>query len=155
MKLYLTVESYGKLKRTFTNLNSFYILDVMHVLATCGLDIRQPYNAYIVNEEIKKTICAQAKSKRLEGIIYINPKLDDKIMDGLNEYVSGVPTIEGLVLMDDAYFPKLKDYHHLFEEVLFFPSIKRVKILECHPLKIFENGDSELVEKIKALDSSL
>lgn len=136
MKFYLTVESIQKIKNVFVNLSSFYILDVEEIIKTLGLDINKPSSVYFVNNHIKNLIESQSKSKRLQGIIYINPNLNATIIDGIYNYIKEIPTMEGMVLMDDGFAPKLRSYHNLFEEILFFPTIKRVKILECKPFSI-------------------
>lgn len=136
MKFYLTVESLQKIKNVFVNLSSFYILDVKEVIKSLKLNMSKPSNVYFANNHIMNIIESQAKSKRLQGIIYINSDLNASIIDGIFNYIKEIPSMEGMVLMDDGFCPKLKQYHKLFEEILFFPTIKRVKILECKPFNI-------------------
>lgn len=151
MKFYLTVESQEKIKSTFINLSVFHILDVNQIIVNYGLDMSKPYNEFFLNQEIEKIIAAQTKSKRVEGIIYINPKLNESLVIRLNKFLSKFPKIESIVLIDDATFPKIRNLHHMFEEVLFFPSVKRVKILECKTLPPFSNeySCSDTLEMLK------
>lgn len=140
MKFYLTIESQEKIRNTFINLNKFYILDVQEVLKELNLDLSKKGNIFLVNKHLERIISTQAKSKRLEGIIYINKNMTEKLIDSLYKTVMAQEKITGIVLMDDGCFPKLQPLHHLFEEVYFFPAVyKRVKILDCKILKIFEN----------------
>lgn len=136
MKFYLTVEPTNKIKNVFVNLNAFYILDIDALIKELNLDLQKPSNVYYVNNHIHDLIATQSKSKRLQGIIYVNPRLNTFIIDSLYHYIKELPTIDGMVLMDDGFDPKLKEYHKLFEEILFFPTIKRVKILECKPFNV-------------------
>jgi len=154
MKFYLTVESQEKIRKTFINLNAFYILDVQELLDSLHLDMTKPSNIFYVNQEIEHIIAQQAKSKRLEGIIYINKNLTESIIDHLFNFVVKLPKMENMVLLDEQIFPKLQPLHHLFEEVCFFPVVRRVKIVECKTLKPFENEDSSsnTLDMIKELE---
>lgn len=136
MKFYLTVEPATKIKNVFVNLSAFYILDVKSIIEGLKLNMNKPSNIYFANNYISNLIESQAKSKRLQGIIYINAELNASIIDSIYAHLKEISTIEGMVLMDDGFAPKLKDYHKLFEEILFFPTVKRVKILECKPFTI-------------------
>lgn len=136
MKFYLTVEPVSKIKNVFVNLSAFYILDIKAIIEGLKLNMNKPSNVYFANNYISELIETQAKSKRLQGIIYINSNLNVPIIDSIYNHIKDLPTIEGMVLMDDGFNPKLKEYHRLFEEVLFFPTVKRVKILECKPFSI-------------------
>ena len=42
--------------------------------------------------------------------------------------------IEDLTLLDDYDTPKLRDYYSLFDEIIFFPTFKKTKIIECRPI---------------------
>ena len=42
MKFYVTVESYRKLRNVFTNLNTFYIIDIDSLIAESGLNVNIP-----------------------------------------------------------------------------------------------------------------
>ena len=42
--------------------------------------------------------------------------------------------VAAIVIIDDYDIPKLKDYYALFDEVVFFPALKRTRIVECTPI---------------------
>lgn len=149
MKFYLTVETQEKIKSTFINLSVFYILDVNYIIASYGLDMSKPFNQFFLSQQIEKIIATQSKSKRIEGIIYINPKLNDSLVVRISKMLKNYPRIEGIVLIDDSTFPRVRELHHLFDEVLFFPSVKRVKILECKTLPPFTDDHSDTLEMLK------
>lgn len=69
------------------------------------------------------------------------------IRSSLNTITNSV--IETLVILDDYDTPKMKEYYKMFDEVIFFPSIKRTKIVECVPLVL-----SKLKKKENDKDSS-
>jgi hypothetical protein len=145
LKFYLTIESQERIRNTFINLNKLYILDVQEVLKELNLDLSKKSNIFLVNQHLERIIATQAKSKRLEGIIYINKNMTEKLIDSLYKTVMAQEKITGIVLMDDGCFPKLQHLHKLFEEVYFFPAVyKRVKILDCKILKIFEEPIDDL-----------
>lgn len=140
MKFYLTVENQEKIKNTFINLNAFSIIDVQEILMNIGLDLNKPSDQFYINDTIKRKIESVCKSKRLQGIIYINRNLNSVLISHLNDTLKEMSRkvknfhIEGMVLMDRQYFPKLKYMWKDFEEVMFFPEIKKIKIVECQSL---------------------
>lgn len=141
MKFYLTVETQDRIKNTFLNLNLFYILDIEQVICEYGLDVSRPHNRFLLSQEIEKIIINQTKSKRIEGIIYINKNLTDKIVQHVYKLVKRIPKIENVVILDDDTYPRLRDFYRLVDEVFFFPSVKRVKILECKTLQPFQQEE--------------
>jgi len=150
MKFYLTVETQEKIKNTFVNLNLFYLLDIEQVICEYGLDVTKPYNRFFLSQEIEKLIVAQTKSKRLEGIIYINKTLNDKLVSHIYKLVKKIDRIDNVVIIDDDSRPRLRELYKLVDEVLFFPSVKRVKILECKTLAPFQQETkNETLEMLK------
>jgi len=144
----MTAESQDKIRATFLNLNMYYILDTSEVIKNLGLDLTKPSNVYFISEYIEKTIEQYSKSKRLWGIIYINPNLNPQLVSALNAMLRRIADrcegcrIDGTVLMDRQYFPKLRNMWKLFEEVMFFPEVRRVKMIECRsflPESFFKN----------------
>ncbi len=158
MKFYLTVENKEKVRTAYYNLHVYYILDVNEVIDKYGLDMSKPSNCFFISQEIEKIIKTKHKSKSLEGIIYINPNINEKICDSLYKLLVTLPKMEGMVLLDDPIFPKLEHMYHLFEEVVFFPTVRRVKLIECKPLKVFEDSsckDTDTIEMLKNLRISI
>ena len=81
MKFYATIEPCRKLKNLFSNLSSFYIIDVDEILAESGLDTNKPSHKFLINSELERLIVNGVRSKRYSGIIYINSALNcDTIM---------------------------------------------------------------------------
>lgn len=135
MKFYATIEPCRKLKNLFSNLSSFYIIDVDNILNESGLDPDRTTHRYLINTELERLISSGAKSKRYIGMIYINSRLNCdtivSIKNSINLITNSV--IESFVILDDFDLPKLTDYYSLFDEVVFFPALKKTKLIECVP----------------------
>ena len=138
MKFYITGESYRKLRNVFTNLNTFYIIDVDSLIEESGLNPEKAAHRFIINTEIERLIASGAKSKRYTGIIYINKGLNFDIITSIKKSLNDITKsqVEDLSLLDDYDTPKFKQYYKLFDEVIFFPTFKKTKIIECRPISI-------------------
>lgn len=137
MKFYVTSEGIQKLKRSFLNLKLFSIISVQQIIEDYGYtyDTIDEYGAFIINKKILALIKNYTKSKRIRGIIYSNPRLDEEIIKNLYENIKDNEKIEEYVLIDEFNLPKLQKYYPLFNEIIFFPSIKKVRLIECKSIK--------------------
>jgi hypothetical protein len=133
MKFYITVEGIQKLKRSFLNLKLYSVISVPDVLAELGYTYStiDDYGAFIVNQKIMYLINNYAKSKRIRGIIYSNPNMSVEIIENLFDELESEERISDLVLLDDYNIPKLQDYYEYFQEIIFFPSVKKIRLIEC------------------------
>jgi hypothetical protein len=136
MKIYITNEPQNRLRNSFSNINTFAIIDVDNIVKSTNLDLTKTHNIFLINSEIEKFFITNCKSKRYKGIIYINSNLNDNIFNNLIELSEKIKGITDLILMDDYDTPKLQKYYHYVEEIMYFSTFKRVKILECKPLNI-------------------
>jgi hypothetical protein len=137
MKFYVTVEGIQKLKRSFLNLKLFSIIDVQRILEDYGYTYStiDDYGAFIINEQILTLIKNYSKSKRIRGIIYANPNISDEIIINLQERVDKLKKVSEFVLIDEYNLPRLQQFYPLFNEIIFFPSIKKVRLIECKSIK--------------------
>ena len=137
MKFYVTTEGVQKLKRSFLNLKLFSIIDVPNILNEKGYSYNNidDYGSFIVSKEINGLITNYTKSKRIRGIIYCNPNLNEDIINNLSETISNYKNITEFVLIDEYNLPKLQNLYTLFSEIIFFPSIKKVRLVECKSIK--------------------
>lgn len=133
MKFYITVEGTNKLKRSFLNLKLFSIINVPEILEEYGYTYSSidDYGSFIVSTKINDLIKTYAKSKRIRGIIYSNPVLSECVIPNLFNSLSKIENISEVVLMDDYNIPKLNYLYEYFNEIIFFPSIKKVRLIEC------------------------
>ena len=137
MKFYVTIEGISKLKRSFLNLKLFSIIHVPEILEKYGYTYENidEYGAFIVSNKINDLIKSYAKSKRIRGIIYSNPTVDEKLIPNLFDTLKDLETVDEVVLLDDYYLPKLKHLYPHFDEIIFFPSVKKIRLIECKPIK--------------------
>lgn len=137
MKFYVTTEGVQKLKRSFLNLKLFSIIHVPDILKKYKYDYEtiDEYGSFIVSNRINDLIINYSKSKRIRGIIYSNPELNENLIPNLFETVKDLETITEIVLLDDYYVPKLKHIYPYFDEIIFFPSVKKIRLIECKAIQ--------------------
>jgi len=137
MKFYITAESIQKLKRSFLNLKLFSIINVQEILENYGYTYEtiDDYGSFIINKKITTMINNYSKSKRIRGIIYCNPKLNTDIIENLDSILNKNEKIKEIVLIDEYNIPKLQKYYSFFNEIIFFPSIKKIRIIEAKNIK--------------------
>jgi hypothetical protein len=137
MKFYVTTEGVQKLKRSFLNLKLFSIIHVPEILEKYNYTYESidDYGSFIVSNRITDLITTFSKSKRIRGIIYSNPTVNEDLIPNLFETLEHLETVTEIVLLDDYHLPKLKHMWHHFDEIIFFPSIKKIRLIECKPIK--------------------
>jgi hypothetical protein len=137
MKFYITIEGLPKLKRAFLNLKLYSVVSVPEILADLGYTYTtvDEYGAFIINQKITSLIDNYVKSKRIRGIIYSNPNLNRDIIENLFNELEPCEKVSDLVLLDDYNVPKLEEYYDMFREIIFFPSVKKIRLIECKPLQ--------------------
>jgi len=137
MKFYVTIEGVQKLKRSFLNLKLFSIIHVPEILGRYGYSYEtiDEYGSFIVSNKINELIQSYAKSKRIRGIIYSNPDINEDLIPNLFETLVNIETISEIVLLDDYHLPKLKHLYPNFDEIIFFPSIKKIRLIEARKIQ--------------------
>ena len=137
MKFYVTVEGVPKLKRSFLNLKLFSIISVPDILLQFGYTYStiDEYGSFIVSKKINNLIKTHVKSKRIRGIIYSNPNMNEELLPNIFNIVEEIEGISYIVLMDEYNVPKLNHLYSYFDEIIFFPSIKKIRLIECSPIK--------------------
>lgn len=138
MNIYFTIEPCRRLKNIFSNLSSFYIIDIDSILEESGLDVEKKSHQFLINSEIDRLLVSGARSKRYAGMIYINSKMNLDTMKSVKDTVMNVEgsTIEDVIILDDCDVPKMKDYYKFFDEVIFFPTLNKRKIIRCVPKNV-------------------
>jgi hypothetical protein len=139
MKFYITIEGVPKLKRSFLNLKLYSIISVSEILEEhrYTYETIDDYGAFIVSEKIIDLINNYVKSKRIRGIIYSNEFLNGDVIENLFDTLEPMPKIRDIVLLDDYNVPRLQEYYNYFNEIIFFPSVKKVRLIECKPISKF------------------
>jgi len=135
LNCYITIEPCRRLKNLFSNLSSFYIIDVDTILEESGLDVEKKSHQYLINTELERLLVTGAKSKRYVGIIYINSNIGIDTIDSVKSIMMETENsnVDSMVILDDCDAPKLSDYYEMFDEVIFFPAIKKARVINCVP----------------------
>ena len=142
MNLYVTSESYYRLKNGFSNINAFAIIDVNVIINSLNLDMSKAYNIFLVTDEIRKLLTTYSKSKKHKGIIYITSHIDEHVIENIKTLITSSDNykinINEVILLDDYDTPKLEKYYKLMNEVMFFSTFKKIKIIECKPIEMLK-----------------
>lgn len=136
MNLYITFDDKNKIKKCFLNLRKYLIINSDEIIEQMGFDKENldTYSGFIVNEAIRKMIYDGSNSKKLLGIIYSNSKLNDEIIREVIHLTQEIPEIETAIFLTDKW--ENEDYYELFDEILFYPTIKKVHIINCKSLPV-------------------
>lgn len=140
MKFYVTTEGIQRLKNSFLNLKLFSIIHIPDILEEYGYTYSSidEYGSFIISNHINDNIKIYAKSKRIRGIIYSNPNINEKLLDNLFETIADINNITEAVLLDDYNVPKLEHLYFYFDEIIFFPAFKKIRLIECVSLDKFK-----------------
>jgi hypothetical protein len=141
MKFYVTIENIQRLKKSFINLKLYSIIYIPEILEQYGYTYStiDDYGSFIISNQINELIKTYAKSKRIRGIFYSNPDITEDILPNIFETVADIDSISEIVLLDDSNVPKLTHLWREFDEVMFFPSVKKVRLIECQKLSNLQN----------------
>lgn len=141
MKFYVTIEGTQRLKKSFLTLKLFSIIYIPDILEEHGYTYStiDEYGSFIISNHIDNLIKSYAKSKRIRGIIYSNPDLNENILPNIFESLKDLDTVSQIVLMDDYNVPKLTYMYPYFDEILFFPSIKKIRLIEAKNISELSN----------------
>lgn len=135
MTLYITHEDRSKLKKCFLSLRKQVIISIDEVIINVGYDPNalDEYSSFIINEEIKKIIQKSSSGKKSNNIIYINKNFTDESVREIIHFAHENTRIERVVFLTEKN--KYEEYYELFEEVMFFPQMKKVHLVECEQIK--------------------
>jgi hypothetical protein len=131
MKLYITRSPREKLKKAFLNMRKQHVISVSEIIEQMGYGEQEldSYTSFLVNEEIKNQIRAVSRARRAHSIIYCNPNLNEDIIRFIIFYVNESTDIESVYFLTEEN--KDENYFELFDGVTFFPSMKKIHIVDC------------------------
>lgn len=140
MKFYVTVEGTPRLKKSFLNLKLFSIIYIPEILEKYGYTYStiDDYGSFIISTYIDDLIQTYAKSKRIRGIIYSNPLISEEILPNLFNTLENKESVTEIVLLDDYNVPKLTHLYSYFDEIVFFPLVKKIRLIECQKINNLE-----------------
>ena len=122
----MTSEPEKILVNSFTNIKSFYILNIDEILK--DINVKNTSYKYFLNKTITDTLIEQSSLKKIKGIIYINSNLNENVIKGLQNKIQTIENIESLILIDNGATLKLKALYNFVDEVLFFQKWRKIKI---------------------------
>jgi hypothetical protein len=136
VNLYITLSDKNKIKRCFLNLRKYLVVSAQDVIENigytgCELD---DCSMFLVNEEIKKLIQKGSVRRKLLAVVYTNPDMNDEIIRELIHFADELPSIDRVIFLTEE--STNEELYELFSEVAFFPSMKKVHIIECLPFPI-------------------
>ena len=156
MNLYVTYSDRDRLKKAFLNLRKQLIIDSHDIVRSLGYDPEtlSEYAYFIANEKIKKQIQSTASGNRMQSIIYSNPGMNHEIIRGLINFAQLETKIDRVIFLTDQ--GQNEDLYELFEEIVYFPTTKKVHIIMCEPIEVFMKSDVKdtVVESILPQDHS-
>jgi len=136
LNLYITFDDKSKIKKCFLNLRKYLIIEIDDVIESLGFNKNNLDNckSFIISQEILKRIKDGCSGRKLLGIVYSNPELDDEIVRDIIHYTEEIKNIEKVVFLTDKGFHD--EYIELFEEVTFYPTMKKVHIIDCKTVPV-------------------
>jgi hypothetical protein len=143
VNLYLTFDDKNKIKKCFLNLRKYLIINSDEVVEKLGFekDKIDDCLSFIINEEILRMIKDGSSGRKLLGIVYSNSEMNDEIIREIIHFSESVKNIEKVVFLVER--GEQEEFYELFEEVMFYPALKKVHIVECqtYPVIWLENLD--------------
>lgn len=136
MNLYITFDDKSKIKKCFLNLRKYLIIEIDEVIESLGFDKNDldDCKSFIINQEILKLIKDGSSGRKLLGVVYSNPNLNDEIIRDIIHYVDELKNIQKAIFLTDKNIHD--EFVELFEEVIFYPTMKKVHIIECKPVPV-------------------
>ena len=136
MNLYITVEDRAKIKKAFLNLRKQLILEVRELIEQTGYDPEKmdKYSSFIISQKIKKTIQTAANGNKVQSIIYVNPDYDTESVRELIHFAQEETAVEKVIFLTEK--GRNEEMYELFEEISFYPSVKKVHIIHLEPVPV-------------------
>ena len=136
MNLYVTFSDKTKIKRCFLNLRKYLVISAQDVIENIGYSdkVLDDCGMFLVNEEIKKLIHRGSVRRKLLALVYTNPEMNDEIIREIIHYADGLGSIDKVIFLTEE--STNEEYYELFNEVAFYPSMRKVHIVECQPFPV-------------------
>lgn len=148
----MTSDSENKLRSIYSNLKSYYILDVQAFIKSLNLDISKPSSIFIINDEIQTLMTQQLNLKKYKGVIYINKQLSKELFNSFKYFFKKNNEDVKIVLIDNGQFPKHQDIMDVFDEVIFYERFRKNKIVEFNG---FERNSNNVINNIDMDENDL
>lgn len=139
-KFYVTTEDTEKLRKTFLNFRFYALISVPDIIQEAKIDPDNltDYSKFVINSIIKYKIEDCLKRKKYFAIIYKNDSIDYELIKNLTNLIKEYDRVEYLSLLDYKNRPQHENYWGLFSEVTFFPTTRKMKIIECEKINFLD-----------------
>lgn len=134
MTIFITLENASKIKESYLNLSHYALINVSDIFKEFNYSFEEynlsQYSSEVVNNRILDLINRGIKIKRFIGIIYSNPKLNERNIDAIINKFESIEGITNVVFLDRDDKKNREFYKH-FNEVSFYPSIKKITLIKA------------------------
>lgn len=160
IKFYVSTEDKETLRKSFLNFRFYSLISVPDIIKEVtrkknNLDDLTEHESFIVNKTIITEIEYCLKRKSFFAIIYQNDKLDYELIRNIHEALKDYQKISRICLLDYKSDPRHEDLWENFQEVTFFPEVRKKKIVECEKIKtpmFYWVNDLEIPDELKDND---
>lgn len=161
MTIFITKENVSKIKESYLNLSHYALISVNLIFNEFNYSFDDyeelsQYSAEVINTRILDLIYRGVKIKRFVGIIYSNPKLNERNVDLIIEKFYKIDGISNVVFLDKDSKENREFYKH-FDEVSFYPSIKKITLIKAEKFDskmfywindMYEDSDEASISKL-------
>ena len=136
MRFYFTRESIESIKASFFPIKHLHIIDSNKIKENFSDITNEEQFNFFVNDEIKTKLLYAANRKKHSTVIYINSELTEEAITNVKELLEEKSNEEFqwtyiFIDKEDRGSPE----YSLFDEIIFFPKHKKMRIVECYPIK--------------------
>jgi len=147
VNLYITFDEKNKIKKCFLNLRKYLIINSDEVIEKLGFSDKEIDEclSFIINEEILRMIKEGSSGRKLLGIVYSNPIMNDEIIREMIHFSENVKNIEKAVFLVEK--GEKEEFYELFEEIMFYPTVKKVHIIDCKTYPVIWLDEADVSER--------
>lgn len=157
IKFYVSTEDKEMLRKSFLNFRFYTLISVPEIIdeiTNKGGDLTtlSEHESFLLNKTILTEIEHCLKKKSVYAIIYQNDKLNYDLIRNLHEALKVYTKIDRICLLDSKNNPRHEDLWENFQEVTFFPEVRKKKIIECEKIKtpmFYWVNDLEIPDELK------
>jgi len=133
MRFYITKESIESIKASFFPIKSLYVIEPKEIAKSFTSVKNKEHFEFLVNEEVKSRLIYATEKKKSSTIIYINENLDESVVENIKNILVDRGKVSIFVFIDKEEDPK--NLYTYFDEVIYFPKHKKMRIIECEPIR--------------------
>ena len=133
LNFYITTTDEQFLQSNFLNFRFLSLISIPDIIEELGTtyETMEDYNALIINKTVRSKIENVFKRKKYYSILYVNPWINYESIKNITEEYGENENISKICLLDKQTDPDNIDLWQYFEEVTFFPEVRKRKISDC------------------------